>query len=189
MVAKVKFPELANAKLALPTLMMEMNPVYGGIVLASIMAAILSTISPIILASGTMITKDIFHRIIKPEATDKEILLALRITTALPGIACIILAMMMYGNKRILDMVYFAYTLRGSLFVVLLFGIYWNKTSQRGSIWAMLITTVIGFFWVAYKGQVGHYPLHPALTETYAAVISAFILTIAFTYIFQIVKI
>lgn len=184
MAAKVKFPNLANAKLALPTLMMEMNPVYGGIVLASIMAAILSTISPIILASGTMITKDIFHRIIRPEATDKEILLALRITTALSGVACILLAIMMYGSTRILDMVYFAYTLRGSLFVVLLFGIYWNKTSPKGSIWAMMITTVIGFFWVVYKGQVGYYPIHPALTETYAAVISAFILTIVFTYIF-----
>src|SRR5690606_3715977 len=54
MAARVSFPDIENAKLALPTLMMNLQPVAGGIVLASIMAAILSTISPIILASGTM---------------------------------------------------------------------------------------------------------------------------------------
>src|SRR5699024_2481452 len=53
MIARVKYPALENAKLALPTLMMGLQPLAGGLVLASIMAAILSTVSPIILASGT----------------------------------------------------------------------------------------------------------------------------------------
>lgn len=184
MVAKVKFPALTNAKLALPTLMMSLDPVYGGIILASIMAAILSTISPIILASGTMITKDIYHRVINPNATDKQVLFVSRLTTAISGILCMILAITMYGSTRILDMVYFAYTMRGSLFVVLLFGIYWKKTSQRGSIWAMLSTTVVGFVWIAYKAKFNQFPIHPQFTETYVSLLTAFTLTILFSYLF-----
>lgn len=185
MAAKVKYPDMVNAKLALPTLMMDLNPIAGGIVLASIMAAILSTVSPIILASGTMVTKDIYQRIFKPDATDRQVLFVSRLTTGVAGVICMFLALAMYGSSRILDMVYFAYTLRGSLFVVLLFGIYWKKTSQKGSVWAMILTAAVGFFWVAYKAQVGHYPINPMITETYASVIVAFISIIVFSFIFS----
>ncbi|MCR4443526.1 MAG: sodium:solute symporter family protein [Peptococcaceae bacterium] len=184
MAAKIKFPALANAKLALPTLMMSLQPVAGGIVLASIMAAVLSTVSPIILASGTMITKDIYQRVLRSNATDAEVLKMSRLTTALAGVVCIILALIMYGSARVLDIVYFAYSLRGSLFVVLLFGIYWRKTSSRGAIWAMVCTGVVGIFWVSYKAVAGHFPIHPGFSETYAAILVAAVCTFVFSHIF-----
>lgn len=185
MAAKVKFPDLANAKLALPTLMMSLNPIAGGIVLASIMAAILSTVSPIILAAGTMVTKDIYHRVLRPNAEDKKVLFFSRLATGISGVLCIALSLFMYGNTRILDMVYFAYTIRGSMFVVLLLGIYWRKTSEKGAIYAMIATGAISIFWLAYNSINGHFPIHPAITETYAAVIVAFISTIAFSLLFK----
>lgn len=185
MAAKVRFPELANAKLALPTLMMNLEPVSGGIVLASIMAAILSTVSPIILASGTMITKDIYQRVINPEASDSQVLYVSRLMTGLSGVVCIGLALIMYGSTKILDMVYFAYTLRGSLFVVLLFGIYWRKTTPKAAIWAMLMTAFVGFFWVIYRSVYGQFPIHPELSETYASVMVALISTVVFSLFFS----
>ncbi|WP_028307862.1 sodium:solute symporter family protein [Desulfitibacter alkalitolerans] len=185
MVAKAKYPELPQATLALPTLLMDLNPIIGGIVLASILAAILSTVSPIILACGTMITKDIYQRRLKPAASDKEILLISRITTGVAGVCCIFLAIALYGTTMILDMVFFAYTIRGSLFVVLLYGIYWRRTTQKGAIYAMLLTGIVGFFWVFYKGQTGQFPLHPNFTETYAAVTTAAIATFVLSHIFN----
>ena len=185
MAAKVRFPDLANAKLALPTLMMNLQPVAGGIVLASIMAAILSTVAPIILASGTMFTKDLYEQLINPNASDKQSLFIARLTTGIAGVACIGLAIVMYGSTRILDMVYFAYTIRGSLFVVLLFAIYWRKTSSRGAVLAMLSTGIVGFGWVAYRAVYGQYPIHPSFTETYAAVLVACITTVVFSLLFK----
>ena len=183
MVARVKFPSLVNPKLALPILMMDLHPVVGGIVLASIMAAILSTVSPIILASGTMLTQDIYRRMFRPTASDREILVMARLTTGLAGILCMVLAIFLYEGTKILDMIYFAYTLRGSLFVVLLFGIYWQKTTQRGSVWAMLLTALVGFIWVTFKAQTGFYPIHPLFSETYAAVITALLSTFILSYL------
>ncbi len=181
--ARVYFPHLTDAKLALPTLMMDLPPVIGGVVLASVVAAILSTVSPIILACGTMITKDIYERCINPHAMDKKILTITRIMTSAAGVVCTVFAIIIYHNgARILDIVYFAYTLRGGIFVVLLFGIYWKKTSEPAAIKAMLCTAVTGFFWVFYKDITGHYPVHPALTESYAALFVAFTTTTVFSF-------
>jgi SSS family solute:Na+ symporter len=185
MAAKIKFPGLSNGKQALPTLMMNVHPIAGGIILASILAAILSTISPIILASGTMLTKDIYQRVLRPKATDAQVLRMSRITTAAAGILCMVTAIILYDSTRLLDIVYFAYTLRGSLFVVLFLGIYWKGTSQNGAITGMLLTAVTGFVWVAFKALTGSYPLHPQFNETYISIVVALIATIVFSLLIR----
>jgi SSS family solute:Na+ symporter len=185
MSARILYPNLENAKLALPTLMMHMNPVIGGIILASIFAAVLSTISPIILAAGTMFTKDIFQRFSGKEIPDQKLLMVSRASTGIAGLVCILLAIAFYGSTKILDMVYFAYTLRGALFIVLMYGIYWKLTSEKGAIISMVLTGAVGFFWVAWKSATGAYPIADWLTETYAAVMTAAIATIVFSLVFR----
>ncbi len=184
MVARVQFPNLANAKLALPTLMMSMDPVIGGMVLAAIFAAVLSTISPIILATATLFTKDIYQKLWHPEINEQKLLFVSRLATGISGIICIAAAMIFYGSSRILDMVYFAYTLRGTLFIVLIFGIYWKRTSSKGAIYAIILTGLTGLFWVLFKAVTGNFPIHPQFTETYAAIIVASVATVLFSLIF-----
>lgn len=181
MIARVRFPELENAKQALPILLMSMNPMVGGFVMASIMAAILSTASPIFLACGTLFTRDIYlekKRICGEKINDERILAVSRITTFVTGSLCILMALFFYDSQRLLDIVYFAYSIRGSLFIILLLGIYWKKTSERASIYAMCTTGAVGLFWVVYKNIIGSYPLSPQFSETYAAVITALSVTV-----------
>lgn len=176
---------VTSGKLALPTLMMNLAPFIGGLVLASILAAILSTVSPLILASGTMLTKDLYQGVLRPRATDRQVLVVSRVTTALSGVLCAVVAILLNSTGiRVLDIVYFAYSLRGALFVILLLGIYWKNTSEKGAIYGMVCTGAVGAFWVAYNGIFGHFPLHPAFTETYASVITAFFTTILFTKLY-----
>jgi SSS family solute:Na+ symporter len=175
---------VTDAKLALPSLMMNLSPIAGGIVLASILAAILSTVSPIILASGTMATKDLYQRVFKPNATDAQVLRTSRIATAVSGVICAVAAILLVESSRVLDIVYSAYTLRGAIFVVVLLGIYWKKASEKGACWSMVITGIVAVAWVAIKMATGSYPIASWLTETYAAVIVAFIATIVFSLIF-----
>lgn len=179
MIARVKFPLLANAKNALPTLMMSLNPVAGGLILSAIMAAILSTISPIMLSAGTMFTKDIYQGKINSLATESQVLKVSRLSTAVAGLFCILAAIFLYDSSRLLDMVYFAYTLRGAIFVILLFSIYWKKTTEKSAVIGMLTSSATGFFWVGYKAILGHYPFHPSFNETYAVLIVAAVITIA----------
>lgn len=189
MYSRVFFPTLDDlggfSTNALPYLMMnKMSPVIGGIVLASIFAAILSTVSPIILAAGTMFARDIYKQYINPDAPDKKELLVTRIATMFAGFATIAMAILLNGTK-VLDIVFLAYTFRGALFVILLYGIYWAKARycQKGAILAMIATVAIGGFWTVYHAFVTNpetgkamYPGGPGMqwfTDTYAAVIAA----------------
>ena len=175
---------VTDAKLALPTLMMNLPPIAGGLVLASILAAILSTVSPIILAAGTMVTKDLYQRVLRPEATDKEVLFMSRVTTAISGVICCIGAIFLVNSSRVLDIVYSAYSLRGALFVVVLFGIYWKKASEKAACWSMVFTGVVAVLWVVVEMVTGSYPIASWLTETYAAVFVAAVSTVVFSFIF-----
>lgn len=175
---------VTDGKLALPTLMMNLTPIAGGLVLASILAAILSTVSPLILASGTMVTKDLYQRVLRPNATDKEVLKMSRITTAISGVICCIGAIALVNSSKVLDIVYSAYSLRGAIFVVVLLGIYWKRASEKGACWSMVCTGIVAVGWVVVKMMTGTYPIASWLTETYAAVIVAFVATVLFSFIF-----
>lgn len=176
---------VTDGKLALPTLMMSLSPLAGGIVLASILAAILSTVSPLILAAGTMVTKDLYQGVLKPDADDTQIMKMSRITTAVSGVICSLAAIVLNSSGiKVLDIVYFAYSMRGALFVVVLLGIYWKKTSEKGAVWGMIATAAVGLFWVAYNAVTGHFPI-PGVTETYISVITAFITTVVFSLVFK----
>jgi SSS family solute:Na+ symporter len=164
--------------------MMNLPNIVGGLVLASILAAILSTISPIILAAGTMITKDLYQRVWRPDATDAEVLRISRLTTALSGVICSVAAISLVNASKVLDIVYSAYSLRGALFVVVLLGIYWKGANEKGACWSMVLTGVIAIIWVAIKTGTGHYPIADAFTETYAAVLTALVSTVVFSLIF-----
>ena len=45
---------------------------------------------------------------------------------------------------------------------------------SRAAILAMVCTMAAGFIWVAHKNVFGYYPIHPAFSETYIAVLVAF---------------
>ena len=178
---------VTDGKLALPTLMMNMNPIAGGIILASILAAVLSTASPIILAAGTMLTRDIYQNIIDPQADDIKILRVSRLTTAFSGVICCVGAILLVDASAILDLVYAAYSLRGAVFIVVLLGILWRRASEKGACIAIILTAVVAVGWVAWDLVFGSYPIVIggfAVSETYAAVVTAFVSTIVFSLIF-----
>lgn len=179
MIAKVRFPALTDAKLALPQLMLSLHPIVGGMVLSAILAAVLSTASPILLASGTLFTKDVYQYFCR-NTSEKNILWVSRISTLFSGIICMVIAIALYDSTMLLDIVYFAYSLRGSIFVILAMGIYWKRTTPNGAIAGMLMTAVIGLFWVVYNRLTGVFPIHPGFSETYASVLSALFFTIVF---------
>lgn len=173
-IARIRFPELASAKLALPQLLNTMPPALAGLVTAAMMAAVLSTASPIFLACGTLFTRDIYLRF-QPDTKDKKELRVSRTVTAVSGLICIIAAIAFFNSATVLDIVYFAYSIRGSLFVILLFGIVLKKSkaSEKAVIVSMLVTAVTGLVWVVYKQICGAYPISDALSETYATIIAA----------------
>lgn len=166
---------VTDGKLALTSIMLNLPPLVGGLVLAAELAAILSTASPIILAAGTLLTKDYYQIRINPNASDQDILQVSKLTTAVSGAICCLGAIVLVGNNNVLDLVYSAYSIRGALFIVLIFGFFWEKATPKGACVSMMITSVVAVSWVGFKIIFGHYPFVSWLTETYVAVIIAVI--------------
>ena len=164
---------ITDGKLALTSVMMTLPPFVGGLVLAAELAAILSTVSPIILAAGTMLTKDIYQARINTNANEHELLKVSRITTAVSGIICCLGAIALVNNSNVLDLVYSAYSVRGALFIVLIYGFFWKKANAKAACYSMVITVAVSIVWVVLKLVLGYYPIASWFTETYAAVITA----------------
>ena len=96
----------------------------------------------------------------------------------------IVAAMGLVNASAVLDLVYAAYSLRGAIFIIILFGIYTKFASSRASIWSMWCTGIVAIGWVAIKLITGSY-LIAGVTETYAAAGVAVIATIIFSLIFK----
>ncbi|MBP5166260.1 MAG: hypothetical protein ILP09_03280, partial [Oscillospiraceae bacterium] len=130
----------------------------------------------------------VYQRVLHPEASDEQVLKMGRITTAISGVICCVGAIFLWKASTVLELVYAAYSLRGAIFIVVLFGIYWKKSSGKGAIWAMILTAVVAVGWVAAKLIAGSYPITIgsfAVTETYAAVVVAAVCTLVFSLIFK----
>ena len=191
MIARIKFPGLENTKLALPTLLLSMDSVAGGFIMASVFAAILSTISPIFLSIGTLFTRDIYQETQwykKKQPSDKHILKVSKTATLIGGLICIGASIIIGKSSTILDMIYFGYSLRAALFIILLLGILWKKTSSLGAITAMILTGAAGIIWIWYKNMTGTYPIHPYFSETYISILVAFLSTVVISIIHNKVR-
>ncbi len=174
MFARVLYPNI-SARLALPTLLLGLPAWASGLVLAGILAAILSTVAPCILAAGTLLAKDLYASVIKPRANDQEVNRFSKLATLVSGVIAIILAM--YSTDTILGQIYFAYTLRASLAILVLLGVYWSPARKGPAVLAIVVTSIVAIGWEIYKGATGAYPagVHPmymALLVTCAVMIA-----------------
>jgi SSS family solute:Na+ symporter len=132
--------ETINPKMVLPTLMVTpafIHPILGGIALAGILAAILSTVGPVNFAVVTIATKDIYHGIINKTAVDQKLISTARKLVILVNLITIPLAF--YSTGAILSMAYISYGIRAIGAIVIVMGIYkrgWINTD--GVRWAFI---------------------------------------------------
>ena len=116
---------VTNPKMVLPKLLTTsgfIHPILGGIALAGVLAAILSTVGPVNFAVVTIATKDIYHNLLNRDADDKKILSTARKLVILVNLITIPLAIVTKG--AILNTAYVSYAIRAIGAIVILMGIY-----------------------------------------------------------------
>lgn len=116
---------IENAKLILPALLSNENfisPIFGGIALAGLLAAILSTVGPVNFAVVTIATKDIYKGFINPDCDDRKLVKVAKRLVILVGVLSVPMAVFFRGG--ILEAAYVSYAIRAIGAIVILFGIY-----------------------------------------------------------------
>ncbi|MCP4216103.1 MAG: sodium:solute symporter family protein [bacterium] len=114
-----------TTKETLPYLLMNpdfLPPWLSGLAMAGILAAILSTVAPVMFAVSTILTRDIYFLVFNTKASDKKLLHVSRGMVIVIGLAAIPPAIFLKGG--ILDTAYITYAIRGAAAIAVLLGVF-----------------------------------------------------------------
>ncbi|QFF97435.1 sodium/proline symporter PutP [Psychrobacillus glaciei] len=122
------------------------HPFLAGLVLAAVLAAIMSTISSQLIVTSSALIEDLYKAIIKTDASDKTYVNYGRIAVLLVAIIAAILA---WGeHKTILKLVSFAWAGFGASFgPVILLSLYWRKITSAGALSGMIVGAITVVIW------------------------------------------
>lgn len=122
----------------------NMNPIFGGMILAALIISVVGTGAGLILGISTMITKDIYMRFINTKAMDKE---QLRILRLIIVIVCFLSLVVVFASldSLILKWGFLSMALRGSVvFIPLIGAIYFrNKISSKGVVISIIVSPIV----------------------------------------------
>ncbi len=142
--AIVIYPELADRELGYPKLMLDfLPPVLLGIVVASLLAAFMSTVSTLINWGASYLTNDLYARFIRPQATQAELVLAGRLASVLVTVLGAIAAFFSSSVGEIFRLVIAIGTGPG---LVLILRWYWWRINAATELASMLGGFFVGLF-------------------------------------------
>ena len=122
------------------------HPFIAGMILAAVLAAIMSTLSSQLVVCSSALVEDLYNVFSKKKLTSNQSLWLGRIAVAL--VAVIATLMALDKNNSILSLVEFAWAGFGSAFgPIVILSLYWRKLTLPGALSSMLVGAVLTFFW------------------------------------------
>ena len=144
--------ESVGARYALPVLAIEVMPaIICGLLFAGIISATMSSSDSDLLGAGSIFANDIYRAVLKPNASEKEVMRVTKITMCIVGIASLFIAL--FNTQSLITILMFCFTLRaaGSFFPYVL-GHYWKKASTVGTIASLIAGTVVVVYLEKFSG-------------------------------------
>ena len=141
-----------GSRYALPVLAVNaMPPLICGILFSGVISATMSSASSDLLGAGSIFANDIYRQVLKPEATDEEVMKVAKRAMVFCGFLSLAVALL--NTSSIITILMFSFTLRaaGAFFPYVL-GHYWKGASTAGTIASLLCGTLI----VVYLEQFTH---------------------------------
>lgn len=140
------FPELdvpghVMLELALHTL----TPITGAILVAAILAVVVSTADSYLLSASSSLVRDVYQRFVHHEATEAQLLRMARRCVFLVGAVALWLA---FADEGFFEVSLLAYTIYGvGITPVLLAALFWKRATPAGAITAMLTGGALTALW------------------------------------------
>lgn len=140
--AKAQFPDL-NPTLALPQIIMSLDPFSSGLTLAALWAADVSTACTILLEAGTLISQDIYKRFINPGISDKNFVHMNRIVILLVGAVTLWMA---FNAVGIVKVMLIGLSLTTAFTLVFLCTIFAPSLCRKNTAFYTTLVGIIGLF-------------------------------------------
>jgi len=139
---------LPDPEKVMPMLATTLLPEWiAGIVIAAIVAAIMSTADSQLLVATSSVVEDVYHKLVNPKANQKKLLSYSRIFVLLLSIIAFIFAIP-GENSAIYFLVAFAWGgLAASFGPLIILSLWWKRTTKWGAIAGMLSGMITVFIW------------------------------------------
>jgi Na+/proline symporter len=163
----VVFPDIDSLKAAFPGVTIGHDLAYPamltflpagllGLVVASLIAAYMSTISTHLNWGSSYVVNDFYKRFLNPDATEKQMVLVGRISTALLMVAACALAPFLASAKRAFDLMLQIGAGTGLLFILRWF---WWRINAFSEITAMVVSFIVACYFEFVHTRIGLAPL------------------------------
>ncbi|HEY4534774.1 MAG TPA: sodium/proline symporter PutP [Enteractinococcus sp.] len=154
------------------------HPFVAGLVLAAVLAAIMSTMSSQLLVSASALVEDIYG-LFKHNPGEKQQLWLGRLAVVAISIIAIIIAR--DPDSTVLDLVGFAWAGFGAAFgPMILLALYWKRVTGMGALAGMVAGAVVSYVWgtvPAIKEAINLYEIVPGVIAHFVVAIIVSLLT------------
>jgi SSS family solute:Na+ symporter len=172
-IAFVLYPDI-KPTMALPTVIMGLNPFASGITLAAMWAADVSTACTILLGAGTLFAQDIYKRFFAKNMSDQKYVHANRITVLICGLLTLWLA---FNAVGILRTMLIGLSLTTALTVVFLFTVFAPQLCRKSSAFYTTLMGLLAIILWYFVPVVRIFP-HVIYFEWMVCLITFFVITI-----------
>lgn len=138
------------------------NPWIAGVILAAILAAVMSTLSCQLLVCSTTLTEDLYKAFFRPNASEKELIWTGRLMVVLIAILAIVIALM-DKDEKVLGLVAYAWAGFGAAFgPLILLSLLWKRMTLAGAVSGIVVGTITVILWRNFlKESTGIYEIIP----------------------------
>lgn len=129
------------------------HPVIAGILLAAILAAIMSTADSQLLVSSSALAEDFYKALFRREASQGELVWVGRL--AVVGIAVIACALAFDPDSKVLELVSYAWAGFGAAFgPALILSLYWKRMTRAGAVAGIVVGGATVVIWGNMSGGI-----------------------------------
>jgi sodium/proline symporter len=153
------------------------HPVIAGVLLAAILAAIMSTADSQLLVSSSALAEDLYRQLLRKDAGQREVVLVGRAAVVLLALVALLLAT--NPDSTVLGLVAYAWAGFGAAFgPVLLISLYWKRMNWSGAIAGVLTGGSVVVIWKQLDGGLFElYEIVPGVVLASLAIVIVSLLT------------
>lgn len=166
-------PEISDPELAIFEVAQKLLPAaVTGIVMAAIMAAIMSTADSLLLQTGSIAARDLYERFIDPNASERRMVLVSRLMVlAIGGIGYLVA---LVQPPTVFQVVIFVTSVLGSAFFpAYVCAVWWRKANTPGALTSIIAGASVSFVWqlLGLETASGLHPMVAGLLASTTAMI------------------
>ncbi|UGY94592.1 sodium/proline symporter PutP [Streptomyces gobiensis] len=153
-----------------------LNPWIAGILLAAVLAAVMSTADSQLIVSSTALTEDFYRAFLNRRASDATLVWVGRGTVIVVAVVAYMIAL---GGGAVLDIVAYAWAGFGAAFgPVVVLSLFWPRMTGAGAMAGIVTGALTVVFWERIDPLLG--PLQTGVYEMVPGVLAATIATLVF---------